>query len=255
MKSTIIIPTYNQDISYLKACLISAKTQSHKCEVVVIDDGSTPNQESVVEEIFLGYSDQYNIPCKYVYQENLGVSGALNRGIEESSGEYIQWLPSDDLFLVDKTSLQLKHMQERGSKVSYTAYEEGIPIKACSWPVAEYPNQKDFFDALRSHCFINAATVMFHRDIIDELGGFDPNMVHCQDYEFLLRMAEKYNFSALNLPLVRRRIHEGQMLQTLKTPEEREKKNKDMEYIKNRYGVRGYVWIPDNDMEIQETGN
>ena len=128
--------------------------------------------------------------------------------------------------------------------VSYSAYEEGVPITATTWPAAQYPTQEKFFPELLKHCFVNAATVMFNRDIIEMIGLFNTDMVHCQDYEYLLRMAEHVNFHAINLPLVRRRVHEGQMLQTLKDPKEREKKERDMQYIKNRYGATGHVWLP-----------
>jgi len=244
MDSSIIIPTYNQDVSYLRACLLSAKHQTHKCEIIIVDDGSTPNQEETVVDVLEGYSAEFNVPCMYIYQENQGVSGALNRGLEEAKGEYIQWLPSDDLFHPSKTQIQLEALKSRDAKVGYTAYQEGIPITANTWGVAEYPNQGSFFEAFKKHCFVNAATIMFHRSILDELGNFDSNMVHCQDYEFLLRMAEKYNFVATNIPLVRRRVHEGQMIQTLKDPEEKAKKDKDMEFLRDRYGVSGHVWIP-----------
>jgi glycosyltransferase involved in cell wall biosynthesis len=242
--STIIIPTYNQDISYLRAALLSAKHQTMKCEIIIIDDGSHPNQEQTVADVMEGYGEETGLPCKYVYQENRGVAGALNRGIEESTGQYVQWLPSDDLFSIDKTKLQFDALQETGELVSYTAYEEGVPITANTWPAAQYPTQGRFFAELSKHCFVNAATVMFHRSVTEELGVFNEDMIHCQDYEYLLRMAEKYNFHAINVPLVRRRVHEGQMLQTLKDPIEMQKKQEDMDYIKERYGANGYVWLP-----------
>jgi teichuronic acid biosynthesis glycosyltransferase TuaG len=248
---TIIIPTFNQNEQYLRAALLSAKHQTYPCEIVIIDDGSTPSQEGSVAEVMEGYSENFGVPCKYVYQENKGVAGALNRGLEESTGDFIQWLPSDDLFSTKKTDQQLKYMLGMDYSVSYCSYEEGIPITANTWPAAQYATQSDFFNALKQHCFVNAATVMFRRSVIEECGVFNEDMVHAQDYEFLLRVAERYNFAALNVPLVRRRVHEGQMLRTLKDPAERDKKQRDMEYIKDKYGAGGHVWLPDLEEEEQ----
>ena len=247
--ATIIIPTFNQDISYLRAALLSARHQTLKCEIVIIDDGSHPNQEDTCGEIMTGYTQEMGVPCKYVYQENRGVAGALNRGLEESSGVFVQWLPSDDLFHVHKTIIQMHTMKANNAMVSYTAYQEGIPITANTWPAAQYPDKEQFFDALRQHCFVNAATVMFDRGVLDEIGGFNEDMVHAQDYEFLLRLAEKWNFEAVNEPMVRRRVHEGQMLRTLKDPAEAAKKKADMEYIADRYGANGHVWLPTDTIE------
>ena len=246
---TIIIPTFNQNEHYLRAALLSAKHQTYPCEIVIVDDGSDPSQEDIVADVMEGYSHSVGVSCKYVYQENRGVAGALNRGIEESTGSFIQWLPSDDLFSTKKTDKQLKYMIGGDYSVSYCSYEEGIPITANTWPAAQYPDKDKFFDSLKTHCFVNAATVMFRRSLVDECGMFNEDMVHAQDYEFLLRLAERYNFGALNEPLVRRRVHEGQMLRTLKNPEEKDKKQKDMDYIKERYGAEGHVWIPDIETE------
>jgi len=246
---TIIVPTFNQDSHYLRAALLSAKHQTYPCEIIIIDDGSSPSQEDVVAEVMQGYTDEKGVSCKYVYQDNRGVAGALNRGIEESTGEFLQWLPSDDLFSMSKTEAQLSYMVTNGEDVCYCSYEEGVPIAANTWPAAQYPNREKLFDALKIHCFVNAATVMFRRSVIDECGVFNEDMVHAQDYEFLLRLAEKFNFAALNVPLVRRRVHEGQMLRTLKLPEEKAKKQEDMEYIQERYGANGYVWLPDVEKE------
>lgn len=244
IKSSIIIPAFNQDPAYLRAALLSAKHQTLKCEIIVVDDGSKPRQEDTVFEIMEGYTDA-GIPCKYVWQENKGVAGALNRGLEEAEGEYIQWLPSDDLFHRDKTHYQTTYLPSAEFSVSYCSYEEGVPVSANTWPAAQYPDREKLFEALKQHCFINAATLMFHRSVLDEVGNFNEDICHCQDYEFILRLAEKYNFHALNIPLVRRRIHAGQMLRTLKDETERKKKENDMKYIRERYGANGYVWVPD----------
>lgn len=248
---SIIIPTFNQNNDYLRAALLSAKHQTYPCEIIVVDDGSNPSQENVVAEVMEGYSESVGVSCKYVYQHNKGVAGALNRGIQESTGSFIQWLPSDDLFSTKKTDLQLKYMIGGDYVVSYCSYEEGIPITANTWPSAQYPNKEMLFESLKKHCFVNAATVMFRKLALDKCGLFNENMVHAQDYEFLLRLAKSYNFGAINTPLVRRRVHEGQMLRTLKDPEEREKKEKDMEYIKKEYGANGYVWLPQMDQDNQ----
>lgn len=249
---SIVIPTYNQKPAYLEAAIKSAYFQSWPdIEIVVVDDGSAPPQEEVVElcrrecpVMKMGTRE-----ILYHWQENAGVAGALNAAIKMSHGDWVAWLPSDDLFMMDKTALQLQFMGE--NKISYTSYELGIPLAAETHAAAEYPTQQSLFDHLRKHCFINAATVMWHRSVFEDVGYYNPDIIHCQDYEFLLRCAEKYNFSAVAQPLVRRRIHQGQMINTLKDPEEAAIKRKDMEYLKERYGATGHVWIP-HEEEVQE---
>ncbi len=246
---SVIIPTFNQAPAYLRAALLSAKRQTYQCQIVVIDDGSEPRQDGIVEEVFAGEFGRYEVGgpiyrCIYDWQPNGGVARALNRAIELATGEWIEWLPSDDVFLPHKTAMQLAALQRDNGKVSYCAYEEGIPQIIQTVPAPQYPTQEAFFEALKQHCFINAACVMWHRSVLEEVSGFDPRLRHAQDYGCLLACAEKYNFAAVNQPLVRRRIHPGQMINTLKQEAERLIKEADMAYLRERYGCTGGVWVP-----------
>jgi len=223
---------------------MSAKHQTHRCEVVIVDDGSDPRQELTVEEVMAGYSDE-DIQCKYVWQENRGVAGALNRALEDATGEWIRWLPSDDLFALDSTEilLQVAH-DDPHARVLYSGYDEGIPSTRQQIPAITFSTRERQHDLLKKHCFINAASVMWHKDVFEELGGFNEDIVHAQDYEFLLRCSETYHFTGVSDPLMKRRVHEGQMIQTLHDPTEKLKKERDMEFLRERYGAGGHVWVP-----------
>jgi glycosyltransferase involved in cell wall biosynthesis len=250
-KVSILIPTFNQSPAFLRAALLSAKHQTHRCEIIIVDDGSDPRAEAVVEEVMTGYSDE-DVQCKYVWQENKGVAGALNRALTEATGEWIRWLPSDDLFALSSTQTLLNHrpyevghpQKEDDPRIFYGGYEEGIPSSAKSIPAITFSTRERLFDALCRHCFINAASVMWHASVFEEIGNFNEQIVHAQDYEFLLRCAEKFNFLGVNDVLLRRRVHAGQMIQTLHDPAEKLKKQRDMEFLRERYGAGGHVWIP-----------
>ena len=246
---SIVIPTYNQKPAFLEAAIKSAYFQSYSdIQIVIIDDGSAPSQEHIVEKC------QREFPkprvgrrlWAYQWQKNKGVAGALNAGVALAEGDWIAWLSSDDLFMTDKIAFQIQEMGKH--LISYTSYELGVPQNMETHAAAQYPSQTKLFEALKKHCFINAATVMWHKCIFDELGGFNPDIIHAQDYEFLLRCAQKHNFSAVAQPLARRRVHEGQMVNTLKTEEERAKKESDMQYLKDTYGAGGHVWVPHEEV-------
>ena len=242
---SILIPCFNQSTAYLRAALFSAKMQTHPCQIVVVDDGSRPAQEEIVDAVLArsvvgGWTANY---C-YHWQENGGVASALNKAIELSDGAYVQWLPSDDLFMPRKTEVQLQAMLDADMAVSFCAYEEGIPQPVNTWPAAQYPSREHLFTMLCQHSFINAVTVMWRRDVFEEVGTFNKEMIHLNDSEFILRCAERYQFLAVNEPLVRRRTHPGQMSQTLKDPAERAKKERDVAYVNQRYGASLKVWVP-----------
>src|ERR1051326_446413 len=103
-KVSIIIPAYNQ-AQFLAAAIESALQQTHRdVEVVVIDDGSTDDTRQVAE--------RFANRIIYVYQENTGLPGARNRGIRESSGEYLCFLDSDDSYHSEKAQRQAELLDE-----------------------------------------------------------------------------------------------------------------------------------------------
>src|SRR5690606_23682360 len=62
-------------------------------ELIIVDDGSTDNSKKVIEEFA-----ENDLRCRYVYQENSGVSSARNHGIRASLGSYIAFLDADDIY-------------------------------------------------------------------------------------------------------------------------------------------------------------
>ena len=85
MKLSIIIPAYNAE-PYIEHLINRLKPQINKnVEVLVVDDGS---------------KFPYLAPYKWVRvirQENKGLAGARNTGIEKTTGEYIHFIDADDL--------------------------------------------------------------------------------------------------------------------------------------------------------------
>ncbi|MGL6107353.1 bifunctional glycosyltransferase/CDP-glycerol:glycerophosphate glycerophosphotransferase [Romboutsia sp.] len=91
-KISIIIPVYNVE-EYISYTLDSVLNQTLKeIEIILIDDGSTDNSKTIIEE----YSKKYN-NIKIIYQQNSGPSKARNRGIELAKGEFITFADSDDI--------------------------------------------------------------------------------------------------------------------------------------------------------------
>ena len=99
MKVSIIIPLYNQK-QFVADAIESALAQTYKnIEVIVVNDGSTDCPDEVL--------DKYKHNIKLVYQENKGLAAARNRGLLESTGEYIQFLDADDIIFNDKIEKQI----------------------------------------------------------------------------------------------------------------------------------------------------
>ena len=104
---SIIIPVYNGS-DYLRTCIDSALAQTHPAiEVIVVNDGSTDDGKTAA------IATSYGKRIRYVEKENGGVSSALNRGIEEMSGDYFSWLSHDDVYAPTKIERQLAVLREQ----------------------------------------------------------------------------------------------------------------------------------------------
>ena len=96
IKCSIILPVYNVE-HFLGECLSSVSKQTHKnIEIILIDDGSTDNSSSIVDEF--AKNDER---VKVIHIQNGGVSNARNAGIDIATGEYICFADSDDILEVD----------------------------------------------------------------------------------------------------------------------------------------------------------
>ncbi|ARD86691.1 glycosyltransferase [Rickettsia bellii] len=116
-KVSVIIPVYNR-INWTIQSIESVLNQTHEnFEVIVINDGST---EDISELIKFCKKDKR---IQYFHKKNEGPASARNLGIKKSSGKYIAFLDSDDLFFHNKLELQLKFMEENNFIFSHTSYQ------------------------------------------------------------------------------------------------------------------------------------
>ena len=89
-KVSIIIPCYNQ-AEFLEETLGSVLKQTHtNWECLIVNDGSTDVTEKIAQQ-FISKDQRF----KYFFKENGGLSSARNYGLDQSTGNYIQFLDSD----------------------------------------------------------------------------------------------------------------------------------------------------------------
>ncbi|MBQ8617805.1 MAG: glycosyltransferase family 2 protein [Clostridia bacterium] len=118
-KVSVILPVYNA-ASYLQETIKSVLIQSYEnFELIIIDDCSKDNSLQIAQEN----------ACKdcrikvLANTENKGVSLSRNRGIRESSGDYIAFLDSDDIWVNDKLERQLALLAETGARFVCGSYD------------------------------------------------------------------------------------------------------------------------------------
>lgn len=88
---SVVIPVYNVE-KYLHECVDSVIRQTYKnLEIILVDDGATDSSGRICDE-YLEKDERIAV----IHQKNGGLSQARNKGLEESGGEYVYFLDSDD---------------------------------------------------------------------------------------------------------------------------------------------------------------
>lgn len=109
---SVIIPAYNAE-KFIHDTLQSVSDQSWaNIEIIVVNDGSTDNTETVVKN----FSERKNII--YISQPNKGCSSAKNTGLRVAKGDFIQYLDADDLLSSDKIHEQVTAIRNDPMKVA-----------------------------------------------------------------------------------------------------------------------------------------
>ena len=115
---SIIVPVYNTE-EYLRICVDQILQQAFQdFELILIDDGSQDNSLHVCNE--LAAKDPR---IRVIHQENKGVSGARNTGIEQATGEYIAFVDSDDMIAPDYLKYLQQGMKESDRILSMCGHE------------------------------------------------------------------------------------------------------------------------------------
>lgn len=102
-KVSIIVPCYNVE-KFVAKCIRSIMRQSYRnIEIIAVEDGSTDNTPSILNEIALE-DDRLAV----IHKKNGGVSAARNTGIEKATGQYIVFVDGDDYISNDYVTYMLK---------------------------------------------------------------------------------------------------------------------------------------------------
>ena len=204
-KVSVIIPTYNRE-NYISETIESVLNQTFQdFEIIVIDDGSTDKTKTKLEK--------FKSKIKLIEQKNSERAVSRNNGVKNSSGEYIAFLDSDDLWASDKLEKQVEILDNKKNMIltycqSFRINEKSKKIKTAKRQLQGHNGP--IFDKLLLRNFIVSATPLIRRENFDKTNGFESKYIPYEDWEFWLRFSLMGDFSFLNQPLAYYRIHPQQ---------------------------------------------
>lgn len=181
MQVSVIIPSFNRG-KFLKDAVESIfKQVLPPYEIIVVDDASTDETTHLLEP--------YLPRIKYIRSENnKGVSSARNTGAKKASGRYLAFLDSDDLFMPHKLLNQLAFMEGK-YVASHTDEHWFRKDRFVNQGKQHQKYGGEIFSKILDKCRISPSSFMIEREFFYTLGGFNENLMVCEDYEFFLRLS------------------------------------------------------------------
>lgn len=231
---SVVIGTYNR-AALLKLTVESILKQTVRpLEILIVDNDSTDETQA--------YASNLPGPVRYIRQDNRGISGSRNRGIEEARGDFVALCDSDDLWNSRKLEKQLEAMRSTGARWSITgmrridpdgvpvgneamAFEKVFPVFADKRIAAnehfnnwlepssiELAGERTLVyagDAFGLMCEGNVglpSSAVMARSIFERLGGFDVTLQWAEDTEFFHRISAAFPLAIVMEPLVDYRV-------------------------------------------------
>jgi glycosyltransferase involved in cell wall biosynthesis len=209
---SVCVPTFNR-AELVKQSIESVLRQSFEdFELIVSDNASTDGTEQVVRS----FGDERIV---YVRNpQNVGILRNWNRCLAHSKGEFITFLPDDDLMMPENVAAKVTvlasdqnlgmvhskyHIIDRQGQIIKHNTNYG-PERSCD----AVDTREDIL--LGMYCPMNAPTVMFRSACYARLGEFvdHPGIGLAFDYEYWMRIALYYKVAFLASPLIKWRVHE-----------------------------------------------
>jgi len=203
---TIITPVYN-GAPYIQETIDSVFAQTYlNWEWHIIDDGSEDNTRELVlanqdQRIHLDAEPHSGLP-----------SVVRNVGLRKAQGKYIAFLDADDLWEIDKLTIQVNTMEKDRSLLFTSSHFSCFP-SSTTLKRFHFRNRRLSFRDLLTHYLIANSTVLMRSSVLDMIGYLDedPRLKAVEDFDYWLRILDWQDNSCMVLKkvLMRYRLHEA----------------------------------------------
>ncbi len=198
---SVLVINFNNAL-WVKETLDSIKAQTYKnFEIVIVDDCSTDLSIEIIEQWI---AEHPNLAIKFIKNPvNKGVCKNCNIAIENSSGQYISFIASDDTMMPQKLEKQVEILKNSSEKVcavmsdAYLMDEESKPIEGAfiihhKSKLKEIPSG-DIYNELLDGNYIPAMSILYKKSHLEQVGYFDEDLFY-EDYDMLLRLAKEFDW-------------------------------------------------------------
>lgn len=170
---SIIIPVYN-GAQFIRTIMHDVKSQSYTSyELIIVDDGSTDGTNVEINPFL---ADQR---IRYIRQSNKGVSAARNNGVKFANGKFLIFLDCDDHpypILLEKY------------KNCIVTHPESLLICALFHNQGKLKGLRPNTHVFHLPISVIPGTYCINKKLFIDVGGFDEDMSHSENWELMLRV-------------------------------------------------------------------
>jgi len=205
---SVIMACHNA-ASYIEEAIRSVLNQTiADWELIIVDDASN-DVSYAIASAFSAIDQRIKV---YRLDTNRGAGFSRNVAIEHATGRWFAILDADDLYLPDKLERQRHHItscSERDLVLVGTGVinisVDGRSEKAYSYSGDSKKLKRNLY---RRAKFPPHSSLVYRASAFKEIGGFNPRFLRSEDYDLWLRLSEKGEFSCLETPLIKYRVHD-----------------------------------------------
>lgn len=196
---TVIALSYNH-APYIKEALESVYNQTYSnIELIVVDDASTDASAAIIEASISGRSIQF-----FKNESNAGNCRSFNKAYAASKGKYIIDFALDDIMYPTRIEKQVALFQQSADEVGVVFTNVDIVDATGNLVHTHYPTfhhkshasiipEGNVFDAVLSQYYINPVSMMFKREVLEQLNGYDETLAY-EDFDFWIRSARTFEY-------------------------------------------------------------
>lgn len=212
---SVIIPVKGRAAVFQEALQSICKQTYKNIEVIIAES----NPEPEILKIINNFKNKLNII--HLNVENKGISFSRNIAIKKSSGQYIAFLDSDDLWMPNKLNVQLeKYKQSPDLGLIYHDaisfdHNHNLPDHSYFYHNGSKPYKGDcFLNLYTSYNIIPTSSVMTTKDVLQKTGLFDENLQANEDRDLWIRISRNYKIDYIDKPLAKYRYNSQNICST-----------------------------------------
>lgn len=192
---SVVIPVYNAEKT-IEQTVMSVVNQTYNLiEIIAVNDGSTDNSIEILKRLRASYIDV--MPICIIDQENGGVSKARNIGMKCARGKYIALLDADDVWLPNKLAKQIEILLANPHIDFLGTSRNGQVLKRWFFKRFSYLTPISAKLLLYKTFFVTP-TVIFRRDVLNDIGYFDETQRYAEEGNYWIRIAQRKRCFLLN---------------------------------------------------------